>query len=734
MERNINVVNTAESKPIIESLCPGVDKQFIQDFLDRMDDDYFARFSPNEISNHIQMSVGLEPKQPVEVRVTRRHGGEFDISIVGFDYRSEFSIFCGLLSAFGLDIDSGDIYTFAKGADGSQQRTAMRHPGRPPRRSARKVVDVFSVHVKAGESFGPEKQHEFREELQTLAHLLATGAQDQARERLNRFLVERIERMDEPLSGLASPVEIHFDNRTSPEWTVMDAQSDNAFAFLYAVSNALAMRGIYIYKVKIRGDGQRARDRFFISDSFGRKIEDHREQDRLRMAVAMIKQFTRFLPEAPDPAKALRHFDQFMDRVADEKFPDDVLHFLASSEGMGLLAHLLGSSDFLWDDFLGIHFHDFLPILMDLGKTKLEAGESIKESLHERLRTDLARAATFEEKKHSLNQFKDRELFLIDAKHLLDPQVTLMDFSRSLTDLAEVVIDEAARTCYEELHGDHGPFTICGLGKFGGREMGYASDLELLFVHEKPDATPFFESLARRVTEFVTSRSNGVFRIDLRLRPYGDAGAWSIPFHQLVSYYSADGQVEPFERQALIKLRWVAADKDLGRRVEAHRDDFTYSSAVWNREDALHLRRRQMHELVKRGRINVKYSAGGIIDIEYAVQYLQLLHGRKHVELRLPNTLDALNELHRLQIVSETEYTVWRTGYLVLRKLIDALRIVRGDASDLVLPDQTSDEFKSLARRLGYQQKDRSEAARLLSADIHQWMGEVHSQFAERFG
>src|SRR5262249_7907439 len=205
---------------------------------------------------------------------------------------------------------------------------------------------------------------------------------------------------------------------------------------------------------------------------------------------------------------------------------------------------------------------------------------------------------------------------------------------------------------HESLGGHAGRFAICGLGKFGGREMGYASDLEVLFVHETRADTAFFEMLVRRITELIEARNKGIFHIDLRLRPYGDAGAWSIPFDEFVSYYSPTGAAAPFERQALIKLRWVGGDEALGRRVEAHRDAFTYSGAEWDWKDALHLRKRQMRELVKPGDINVKYSAGGIVDIEYAVQYLQLIGGKEHESLRLTNTLDALDALHDLDVVS----------------------------------------------------------------------------------
>jgi [glutamine synthetase] adenylyltransferase / [glutamine synthetase]-adenylyl-L-tyrosine phosphorylase len=744
-------VISAESKQAIESLCPEVSEEIIQDFFARMDEDYFATFSPEEISTHIRMSCALDPEHPAQCRITQRDEDEFDIIIVGLDYLSEFSIFCGLMSAFGLDIRAGKIYSFAGRTSGAARRSPTRHSSKlkASQLLPRKIVDVFNIRLKPGASFDEAKRREFEQELQTLVRMLASGSSEQARERLNRFLTERIESMDEQLSGLLSPVEVRFDNQLSPDWTVMDAQSEDAFAFLYAFSNALSLRGIYIHKVEIQSVGREARDRFFIADRRGRKIEDEKEQERLRTAVALIKQFTRFLPEAPDPAKAMRHFDQFLDKIAEERIPERMVSFFAGNEGMNLLAHLLGSSDFLWDDFLGLRFKDLLPILEDFTKTELRPG---KPSLRRQLAGRLSQASTFEEKKGAFNRFKDSQVFLIDVKHLLDPQVTLMDFSQALTDLAEVALDEAARICYDrlvELHGeptraDGSPcqFTICGLGKFGGREMGYASDLEVLFVHDgrgrtngdKPiDNGLFFEYLAQQVVEFIEAREKGIFHIDLRLRPHGKAGALATPFEQLENYYSEHGEAAPFERQALIKLRWVAGDEALGRRVEAHRDSYTYSGAPWDWENALHLRRRQTRELVKPGRINVKYSPGGIIDIEYAAQYLQLMNGGNHPELRVTNTLEALDQLRRLRIISEADYEMLREAYLFLRNLIDALRIVRGDASDLLLPEENSEEFKSLARRLGYRERDWKHGAVALAADIREWMKKVNSYYVARF-
>jgi [glutamine synthetase] adenylyltransferase / [glutamine synthetase]-adenylyl-L-tyrosine phosphorylase len=707
-----------ELKQRIQSLCPEASQDRLNEFFAKMDADYFATFAPEAIANHARMSSLLNEERLVQLQIIAKGSSEFEIVIVGFDYFAQFSIFCGLLSAFGLDIRAGDIFSFSKRSPSS------------------KVVDVFHVALKPGEVFDENKKVEFEIELQTMSRLLAQNSIQEARMRLYRFLTERIERMDEPLSGLLSPVTLTFDNVTSAEWTVMEVQSEDSFAFLYAVSNALSMRGIYISRVKIRSVEHQTHDRFFIVDRWGKKIRKPPEQRRLTLAVRMIKQFTRFITEAPDPARAMQHFDQFLDRlegIEEDKLLKRTLSLLASSDRMGRLAHLLGSSDYLWDSFLKIHFTELIPMI------EADSKPSDKATMQRELRAALDQSEQ-DKQRDVLNAYKDRQLFLIDVQHLLEPNATLLEFSRSLTDLGEVVVGEAARIAYERLgerfrkssgRKSPGKFAIFGLGKFGGREMGYASDLELLFVHDGD--SEFFSALAHYVVDLIETRDKGIFHIDLRLRPHGDAGSWSTSFEQFTKYYSIDGDAAPFERQALIRLRWFAGDEHLGHRVESHRDSFTYGGQAWDWRDALHLRQRQMKELVKPRDVNVKYSAGGLIDIEYAVQYLQLLNGKEHPEIRVPTTLEALSHLRRLQIVRESDYRLLHSSYLFLRNVIDALRIVRGDASDLVLPDESTDEFKSLARRMGYREKDRVKSAARLAADIRESMEAAHAYFLTRF-
>ncbi|HXC62250.1 MAG TPA: glutamine synthetase adenylyltransferase, partial [Nitrospiria bacterium] len=569
--------------------------------------------------------------------------------------------------------------------------------------SLQKIVDVFNVRLQRCETFDASRQKEFEHELQTLILLLAEDRVQEARERLNLRLIEHLEKVKAPLTGRLDTVEVRFDNRSSEKWTIVDVRSKDTPAFLYAFSNALSMRGIYVYEVHIKSAGTEVRDRFYISDRQGRKIEGKKEQEALRMAVVLIKQFTHFLRSAPDPARAMRHFDQLLDKIMEGGNARSSVSLFKTEEGLNLLAQLLGTSDFLWKDFLRMQFESLMPVLEDLKKKKLRPG---KNPIRKKLTDLLLHGTTYEEKKKILNEFKDREMFFIDMKHLIEPKAVFTDFSHALTDLAEVVLDEAYRICHEHLMKRYGPpmlengkscpFSICGLGKFGGREMGYASDVEVLFLYGGPGRTrgknriensDYFEHLAQELANFIEARQEGIFHVDLRLRPYGTKGTLANPIERLKAYYSPQGEAAPFERQAFIKLKWVAGDELLGRTMEKHRDRYVYSGEPWNLEEALHLRERQMRELVKPGLVNVKYSAGGIVDVEYEVQYLQIIHGKDHVELRVPSTVEALDQLHRSGIVSKKEHDGLRNGYIFLRALIDAMRIVRGNARDLVLPE-----------------------------------------------
>ncbi len=732
------------------SLCPDVDEEVVQDFVSRMDPEYFERFQPDTIAHHIQLAGRLTPDHPCELSVVDKQAGRSEISIVAYDYFSEFAAICGVLSAFGLNIEEGRIYTFLEATPPSL--SAGRLKGRPGL-SRKKIVDVFLVHPLDRTGFPTPQHHALRQTVSEIVQLLDAGQFDEARQYVNRRLVERLDKQRSAFTGLLDTVQITFDNSQSSTDTIMDIQSDDTPAFLYALANALAMRNIYITKAQIECDGTKLHDRFLVRNRDGQKLLDPADQQQLRLTAVLIKQFTHALTWASDPAKALASFDQFLDLIVKDqgkKGKSQALDFVSDKKTFPLLAQLLGASDFLWEDFLRRQHDNLLPLLTEYRDALLIKPQA---TLRKELGHLVRRAKTDDARKDALNRFKDREMFRIDIKHIVEPSSNFPDFSLALTELAEVIMEQSLVDCSAKLEKSYGrprlanekpcPFAVMGLGKFGGRELGYASDIEVLFVYggsgttngnERIENSEYFERLAQELLGWIEARQEGIFRIDVRLRPHGGKGALANAFEEVCRYYSPTGLAAPFERQALIKLRHITGNSTLGHRLETHRDSFVYGDAPWDIPTALELRRQQLKQLVEPGKINVKYSAGGLIDIEYAAQYLQVMHGHNHPTLRTPNTLQALTALVNEGLVARADGAGLRKAYVFIRMLVDGLRMVRGNTKDLVLPPLDSEEFVSLARRVGYTRDDWRAGARDLQSDIEQYMTLTKQFFERTFG
>ena len=133
------------------------------------------------------------------------------------------------------------------------------------------------------------------------------------------------------------------------------------------------------------------------------------------------------------------------------------------------------------------------------------------------------------------------------------------------------------------------------------------------------------------------------------------------------------------------------------------------------------------------GLVHVKYSAGGLIDIEYTAQYLQLIHGNHEPTIRTTNTLEALKALETTKRLSKKESKALQEDYVFMRRVIDALRIVRGNAKDLVLPQSGSEDMIYLARRLGHLTEVWQEGAKVFEQDIQKRMDRVHNLFIKHF-
>ena len=741
----------------ITPLCQDLPSDIVHDFVSRMDPEYFLRVDSTAVAAHVRLAAKLTPDYLCELAIAEQSGGHFALTIVAYDYFAEFATICGLLSAFGLNIEEGQIYTFTDAASPSAGKSsrvgARRRPATLPGLNRKKIVDLFRVQPVQGVPFEPVDQARLGGELRSVIGLLDTNQFAEARHAVNRQLVEQLGKRRGSFSGLLHPVHITFDNSRSATDTIMDIRSDDTPAFLYAFANALAMRNVYIAKAQIEMEDSKLHDRFHVRNRFGQKLTDPTDQQQLRLTAVLLKQFTHALTWAPDPAKALDAFDQFLDLIMQQtagKAQQETLAFLSDKKTFPILARLLGASDFLWEDFLRRQHGNLLPLLQDYRDAPLLTPQA---SLRKDLDRAVNRAKTDDARKAALNSFKDREMFRIDMKHIVEPGIALADFSAALTQLADVIVDRSLKDCQAKLNKLYGPprlankkpcpFAILGLGKFGGKELGYASDIEVIFVYGDAGRTggtqpitnsEYFERLGHELLQWIEAKQEGIFHLDVRLRPHGGKGSLVNSFDEITRYYSATGLAAPLERQSLIKLRYVAGDATLGKQVEAHRDRYVYGGAPWDISTALDLRRQQVKQLVERGTVNLKYSPGGIVDIEYAVQYLQIMHGHRLPVLRTPNTMQALAALVDCTLITRHDGEQLRKAYFFIRMLIDGLRMVRGNAKDRVLPPIDSDEFIFLARRVGYTTDDWKAGARHLQTDIEQHMTQTREFFERTFG
>jgi len=666
--------------------------------LSRMAPSYSARFSAADIERHALMAARLNRENPVELDARLLEGDRWQVTIVAYDYLGELSLITGLLFVHGFNIIEGSVFTYER-----QRGTPSAEDGR------RKIVDVFIVQSVRDDG-AEARWRAYREELAGMLRHLDVGEWEQAQGELADRFAQALAHLPH-VADVLYPVDIDIDNATSTRYTLLRISALDTVGFLYEFTNALALQGLYIGRVDVRTEGARVEDVLWIVDERGRKVIDPRRQQEVRVATVLVKQFTHLLPRSPDPKAALLRFRQFLGDLFRRPNWTEELISLQKPGVLHALARLLGVSDFLWNDFLRIQHEQLFPVLENAGK---RIQRRSKATLWFDMRSRLERVQP-EERMRALNAFKDREMFRVDMRYILG-HADIDEFAEELSDLAEVVVAAALDVAYNELVSSYGrpltavgeeaPLVVCGLGKLGGREMGFASDVELMFLYRgEPQAigTPeFFERLVQRFLQVVWAKREGVFEMDLQLRPYGKAGPLAVSLRAFEDYFRPGGPAWPYERQALIRLRPVAGNMVLGEEVVTLRDRLLYTGAPFDVDAMRAMRERQWRHLVKGGRINVKFSPGGLVDVEYLVQALQITYGAPYPELRTTNTAQAMARLADVGILTQENARRLREAHRFLRRLIEALRVARGHAKDLTVPPRDSDAYLFLARRMGY--------------------------------
>jgi glutamate-ammonia-ligase adenylyltransferase len=307
-----------------------------------------------------------------------------------------------------------------------------------------------------------------------------------------------------------------------------------------------------------------------------------------------------------------------------------------------------------------------------------------------------------------VTRWKEREYLRLAARDLLD----IDDLPATVAGVSALARDVlAAAVEYAEVDpGDR--VAVIGMGKLGGNELNYASDIDVVFVGDGDVAR--LERTARRVMEVARS----CFRVDANLRPQGRDG----PLVRTVPSYDSywERWAEPWEFQALLKARAVAGDAALGAAFEAHAGQHLWGR-TFSADDLRSLRRlkaRVEAELARKGLTDreVKRGRGGIRDIEFAVQLLQLVHGRLDPELRSPTTLVALDQLGASGYVDGDDSRQLAGSYRFLRRLEHVLQLYDGAQVYAMPADEAS--RRRIARTLGYRDSGAASAVEQLDAAL----------------
>jgi glutamate-ammonia-ligase adenylyltransferase len=304
----------------------------------------------------------------------------------------------------------------------------------------------------------------------------------------------------------------------------------------------------------------------------------------------------------------------------------------------------------------------------------------------------------------------------------------------------DLALDENASGGHSLPYAGPCEMVVLALGKFGGREPNYHSDLDVIFLYDgdgktRPDRRArkfnettnqhFFGEMGQRIIKAASQLGpyGRLYEIDARLRPTGKSGALVTSLDELRRYFQ-EGEGQLWERLALCKARVVYGSADAALRAMTVVHQVTYGPP-WQPADAdeVYAMRMRLEETATRR--NIKRGPGGIVDIEFLVQMLQLRHGGKPARIRAPGTLDALAALKEAGHLSEADFTFLAKAYRFLRNVEARIRLMNAAARHDLPEDGL--ELAKLARLLGYESGDQ------LLADCERTTGEVRQTFDRLF-
>jgi len=453
-----------------------------------------------------------------------------------------------------------------------------------------------------------------------------------------------------------------------------------------------------------------------------------------------IQTFYRVLPtlldlcrKVPDPDAAVDYLVRFME--ASHARETYLTIFNDNHKFLEILLILFGSSSVL--SALLIKQPNLMDVISNQESLYLYKTPAM---MVEELNTRLSAVAEHTEKNICLRQFKQSEELRIGLRfmiHETDVPGTLEDLSH----LADIYLQTVYQLAREEIQqsagNDHLPehFAIIGLGKLGGQEINFGSDLDLVFVYDEDVAGKEVSASENLISNYV-SLAQKIFQlnslmapvpppyiIDTDLRPEGSRGALVLSLKGYQDYFETRGQI--WEQQAMTRARFIAGSPEVGKKFIQLTHNFTYRPKLdyGSLIEITRLRDRMETELAQEARkgLDVKLGAGGLADIEFSVQVLQLMHGHRNPKLRMGNTFENIRLLSNYGILDHRQAVNLGKHYYFLRNVECALRLLSEQySSHLPKEDQ---ELAVLARLLGY--SDSSEKVRAFMEDYKQTTQDV---------
>ena len=413
-----------------------------------------------------------------------------------------------------------------------------------------------------------------------------------------------------------------------------------------------------------------------------------------------------YFSSSPDPDGGLLSYRQVSEALADTPW---YLRLLRDEGSVAQrLATLLGGSRLIAS--LLTRAPEVLRLLVDDDALLGPEPETVAAALLARSH----RATSARESVDAARSARRQEMLRLACGDLLG-LISVGNIARGLTSVAEISITAAYDAAVKQVTVDRGgfraKFAVIGMGRLGGAELGYSSDADVMFVMEPLPGED--DQLARADAHAVADLMSRLLgrptpdpplEIDANLRPEGKNGPLVRPISSYVGYWARTAVA--WERQALLRARPVAGDAELGAAFIRAADDFRYPEGGLSMRDVVEIRRikaRVDAERLPRGAdptTHTKLGRGGLADVEWTIQLLQLQHAFEVPEMRTSSTLPAIAAAAKAGVISDADAAALTNGWLEAARTRNAIMLVRGKPDDQI-PSQGR-ELAAVARAIGY--------------------------------